>query len=312
MKRIFVIACIGLAFVSCQKTITYNASDVPNDFAGLPPLPADSGFQLHIEPFPIPANFEREFFIRKDLGNKEEIFVNAFRSVSRPGTHHFVLSSIASTPGFPLPLPNVIVDQNNIDGTPNIFSFINRDITIFIAQSADYELKLPEGYGLRLPADYKFLCNPHYFNKTNATRYGEVYCNLYTLPKEKVSKIIEMDVLNGNEKLVLPANSETTLTTDKIFEQRTKIVTMSPHYHKLGKKMIVQIVGGSRNGEVVLESSDYQHPNVGFYINQPLILEKGEGLRSITTYNNTLARTVNYGVTSEDEMNYVFLYTTTP
>jgi Copper type II ascorbate-dependent monooxygenase, C-terminal domain len=312
MKKIILIAVGAMAFAGCQKTITYNKADIPKDFVGLPPLSADSGVQFHIEPFPIPANFEREFFIRKDLNNTQDIYINRFRCVSRPGTHHFVLSDMEETPAFPLPLPNVIVDQNNIDGTPNLFSFSNRSNTIFIAQSADYELELPAGYGLRLSPNYKFLCNPHYFNKTNATRYGEVFLNLYTLPKEKVTKVIEMDQLDGNEKLILPPNKETTITTDLIFEKRTQLITMSPHYHKLGKKIVVQIVGGPRNGEVVLESEDYQHPNVGFYINKPLVLEAGQGLRSITTYNNNTNSTVGYGVTSADEMNYVFLYTTTP
>jgi Copper type II ascorbate-dependent monooxygenase, C-terminal domain len=309
MKQIIAIVLLAFAINSCQKTITYKASDVPNDFVGLPPLSPDSGIQLHIEPFPVPANFEREFFIRKDLNNKEEIYVNAIRSVSRPGTHHFVLSTLSETPDFPLPVPNVIIDQNNIDGTFNLFSSVNRGSILFIAQSADYELRLPPGYGIKMEKDYKFLGNPHYFNKTNAMRFGEVYCNLYTIPKEKVTTLLELSEVSSQD-FVLPANQETTITTDQIFDEKTQITSMSPHYHKLGKKFVVQIIGGPRNGEVILESYDYQHPVVGFFVNNPLILNKGEGLRTIVTYNNNTSRQVGYGVTSEDEMNYLFLYIT--
>ena len=301
-------ACISM--FGCQKTIVEDASTLPKDFVPLPVPKPGTGLQVHIEAFPVPANFEREFFIRKDLGNTEDIFVNAIQSSSRVGSHHFVLSTLQETPNFPLPPANQLIDQNNIDGTFNLFSSVNRASILFIAQSADYELRLPAGYGLRMPKNYKFLANPHYFNKTNAVRWGEVYFNLYTTPKEQVKTVLELDVLDGTEALVLPPKKETTITTDRIFDVKTQITTMSPHYHRRGKKFVVQILGGLRNGEVILESYDYIHPVVGFFVNNPLVLEKGQGLRTIVTYQNDESRTVKYGVTSEDEMNYLFLYKT--
>jgi Copper type II ascorbate-dependent monooxygenase, C-terminal domain len=309
MKRNIYLSFLGLlAFGACTKTITYNLSDIPNDFAGLPPLPADSGIQLHIPAFPIPANFEREVFIRKDLNNPTDIYVNKIRSVGRAGTHHFVLSSMTESPNFPMPPADVMIDQNNMDGSFNLLSSTNRDAILYEAQNSDYTLELPAGYALRLAPNTKLMTNPHYFNKTDKVRFGEVYCNIYTQPKSSVIHVLENGESDGNATLILPPNKETTLTNDFIMEKKTEIIVMTPHYHQRGKKFEVQIIGGARNGEVILESYDYQHPVLANFINKPLILEKGEGLRTIVTYNNESSRTIKYGVTSEDEMNFLFYY----
>ncbi len=309
MNKKIIIAAIGLAaLAACTKTISYNVVDIPNDFVGLPPLPADSGIQLHIPAFPLPPNFEREVWIRKDLNNPEDIYVRKFRSVSRAGTHHFVLTKVREDANFPTPPADVMIDQNNMDGKVNLLSNANMGQTLFIAQSPDYTTELPEGYAVRIPAKTNWLANPHYFNKTDKMRFGEVYCNIYTMKKEDVKYVLENTIVSGNETLILPPGKETVITTDQIYDVKTEVMLMTPHYHKRGKKFVVQIIGGPRNGEVILESYDYQHPVAINFANKPLILEKGEGLRTIVTYNNETSRTITYGVTSEDEMNFLFLY----
>ena len=67
----------------------------------------------------------------------------------------------------------------------------------------------------------------------------------------------------------------------------------------------IKVLGGPRNGEVVYENTDWQHP---FVINlaKPIQLKSGEGLTSVVTYNNTTNKTVNFGLTSEDEMNIIY------
>lgn len=303
----FVFSAFLLVFISsCVKNIDYDPNAIP-EWQGLPPLSPDSGIQFHIEPFPIPANFEREIFLRKDLNNSEEIYVNKIRSLSRPGTHHFVLSTMLETNSFPLAEPNLLIDQNNVDGTFNLFSQVNRDFILFEAQNADYTLSLPAGYALRLPAYMKLLTNSHYFNKTDKVRFGEVFCNLYTLPKNQVQQVLENGVL-GNEDFTLPPNAMTTIVTEELFDRTTQIVLMTPHYHRRGQSFTVQIVGGPNDGQTILESFDYQHPTVGYFTDTPLTLQPGEGLRTIVTYKNDGGSPVSYGVTSEDEMNYLFYY----
>jgi hypothetical protein len=307
-NKLGIVVVVFLFFCACNtKGLKYNSQEVPNDFVGLAPLPADSGYQIHIPAFPIPANFEREFFLRKDLGNPQEIFINSFRVKSRPGTHHFIAYGIKDK-GNPLPPKDIMTDQNNLDGTFNMFSALDFSTYLIGSPSDDYTFALPPGYGIRVEANSMINCNQHYFNKTNATRFGETYLNMYTIPKAQVTTILENAELDGSEKLILPPDKTLTITTEKIFTKRTQVFIMLPHYHKLGKFFEVQFAGGSRNGEVLLQSQDYVHPTEGIFTNTPLIFEPGQGLRTVVTWNNTTNRTIKYGVTSEDEMNILFYY----
>jgi hypothetical protein len=75
----------------------------------------------------------------------------------------------------------------------------------------------------------------------------------------------------------------------------------------MGEKFQIKIFGGPRNGEVVYESTDWEHPIV-LNLTTPIQLQAGQGLTSVVTYNNTTNQTISFGLTSEDEMNIIFGY----
>jgi hypothetical protein len=82
---------------------------------------------------------------------------------------------------------------------------------------------------------------------------------------------------------------------------------LTSHVHKLGEKFVIKINGGPRNGQVVYESTDWENPLIKDFPT-PLVFNKGEGLTSEITYNNTTTKTVKFGLTSEDEMGIIFGY----
>jgi hypothetical protein len=75
----------------------------------------------------------------------------------------------------------------------------------------------------------------------------------------------------------------------------------------MGEKFQIKILGGTRNGEIVYENTDWEHPLV-VNLSTPIQLKAGEGLTSVVTYNNTTSKTITFGLTSEDEMNIIFGY----
>ncbi|MEO1382627.1 MAG: hypothetical protein AAFV78_05240, partial [Bacteroidota bacterium] len=81
--------CSLLAFSACENSFKYDLESVP-EFEGLEAPAEGAGYQVHIPPFPIPANYERELFIRLPIGNTEDIYVNKFDVLCRPGTHHLI------------------------------------------------------------------------------------------------------------------------------------------------------------------------------------------------------------------------------
>jgi hypothetical protein len=308
MKNIgFIIFTACTLFLSsCEKAFdSYNVADIPTDFTPLAKPAAGKGFQMHIEPFPVQANFERELWVRKSLGNTEEVYINSFEMKARPGTHHTIAYRFGL--GDELPPENVIYDQNMPNNTIARRAFKTSGGQLFQSPAADYKFQMPKGYAIRMDPNTSFMMNMHYFNKTDKTRFGELYMNYYTVPKSEVEQELEVLYLEQAETIVLPPNKKTTLTTTFMVEEETVIPMLLSHYHKLGEKFEMRITGGPRNGELVYSSADYENPLLKTFAT-PLVLKVGEGLTSIVTYNNTTNRIIRYGVTSEDEMNIAIVF----
>ncbi|MDZ7900284.1 MAG: hypothetical protein U5N85_19950 [Arcicella sp.] len=264
------------------------------------------GFQLKVDKFTIQPNFERELFVRRNIGNTTEIYVNKIKLQSRPNSHHMVLYDFRNKTG--LPTIDEVRDLRNPNNSLNFVTFGQMSNHVFLGggTEANQIYDFPEGTALLLPANYSIDLNPHYFNKTNGTLLGENVVNLYTTDKAKVKYVVKTIDFN-NINLNIPANQKTTITKDFVFDKNVKIVSLTSHTHKYGEKYIIKIKGGSRDGEVVYENLDWEHPLVKNFTT-PIVLKKGEGLTSVVTYNNTSNQKISFGLTSDDEMNIIFGY----
>jgi hypothetical protein len=265
-----------------------------------------TGYQMQVEKFTVPANFEREIFVRKAIGNTMDVYINRLKFQSRPNSHHMVLYDFRNANS--MPALNVVRDLRNTDNSLNIITALQISNHIFLGggTNAGQEYIFPEGMALLIPAGMTIDLNPHYFNKTTGILYGENNVNLYTVDKSKVKNVVKTIDFN-NTNFTLPAKTITTITKDFSFSTDVKIVSLTSHNHKYGQKFIIKIKGGTRNGEVVYESTDWEHPAVINY-STPITLQKGQGLTSVVTYNNTSAQAVSFGLTSEDEMDIIFGY----
>lgn len=264
------------------------------------------GYQLKVDKFSVAANFEREIFVRRNVGNTSEIYINRIKLQSRQNSHHMVLYDYRDKSK--LPVLDQVRDLRNPDNGLNINTLIQMGNHIFLGggTQSNQEYVFPEGTALLLPANYSMDLNPHYFNKTNTVLYGENYVNLYTTQKAKVKYVVKT-IDFPNQNLNIPANKVTVISSDFTFKTNVKIVSLTSHTHKFGEKYIIKILGGARNGEVVYENTDWEHPAV-INFTTPISLKKGEGLTSVVTYNNTSNQNITFGLTSDDEMDIIFGY----
>ncbi|MBO0933707.1 monooxygenase [Fibrella aquatilis] len=265
-----------------------------------------TGFQLKVETFDIAPNFERELFTRRAVGNTEDIYVNRFTVNMRPGSHHFLAYDFNNKSLAP-PM-NDIRDLRNPDGTLNLLTALQMSNHVYLAgsQSAVNDYVFPEGAALLIPANATVDLNVHYVNKTKSVTKGEAYMNFYTTPKAAVTKVVK--TLNlSNTSLTIPAGTTKTFTKTFLTDKTMQVLTLTSHMHKLGQKFVIKIKGGTRDGEVVYTATDWEHPDI-INFKTPILLAKGEGLISEITYNNNTAKTVSFGLTSEDEMGIIFGY----
>jgi Copper type II ascorbate-dependent monooxygenase, C-terminal domain len=300
---LFVAILTSVIFTACEKK--FETNDVPPPFVGIPAPAADKGYQVHIPPFMIPAQYEREIYIRMPIGNKEEIFVNEINSRMRPGTHHMVLREYRFNDEKYLPQIGQMREQNLPNAKASFYANLSGDRILFEALTPDFDYRLPAGYALKMPANHTMDFNSHYFNKTDATRFGEIYCNFVTIPKDKVTQLVTPIECDGNEDLVLQPKEKKTFVHNFPYEKRTTVLSLLSHTHKRGVKFVIKYYGGKRNGEVLYVSEDWEHP---VYLNlaKPIVFEPGEGLTSEVTYYNESDRVISFGLTSEDEMNFIF------
>jgi len=269
------------------------------------PSPAE-GFQLAINTFTVSPNTEREVFLNRNTPNTSTVYVNKFIMQGRPNSHHFVLYGFQSTTL--LPPVNTLRDLYNADASINISTFAQMQNHIFLGGGTDVNTTytFPAGVALKIPPATALDLNAHYFNKQTTNLTGENYINMYTVSQANVVK--EAQSINfANYNFSIPANSHKTITTDYTFSKAVNVITLTSHFHKLGEKFQIKILGGTRNGEIVYENTDWEHPLV-INLATPILLKAGEGLTSVVTYNNTTNKMVSFGLTSEDEMNIIFGY----
>jgi len=279
--------------IACQEDIT--------------PLPAPAqGFQLKIDLFSIPKNFEREIFIRRNTPNTNPVYVNRLEMKGRSNSHHLVVYSYRNSSL--LPQADQIRDLRNPDGSLNLFTSATMQNHVFFGGGTDVnsDFTLPAGVAMKIDPATPLDLNAHYFNKTGYTLQGENYVNFHTIPESSVQFIAKTLDLN-NLDIQIPAGQSKTFTKTFTFNTLTRVVMLTSHFHKLGQKFVIKIAGGPRNGEIVYTNTDWEHPLLKSF-STPIVLQPGEGLTSEVTYANNTSKTVGFGLTSEDEMNIIFGY----
>jgi hypothetical protein len=274
--------------------------------------PPASGIQLKVDSFGVRASFERELFLYRKLGNASDLFVSRIETKMRAGSHHFIVYTYDETrsPFCALrPAEGQVRDIRNADGSMNIINMLPMACHVFMGgsmtQVGDY--RFPDGVALRVPAGTGVDLNVHYVNRTGAEFPGEAYANLHTVDRAQVRQVAS--ALNmQNTDLTIPARRDTTIRkTFTVSAESMSILMLTSHMHERGARFVIRVKGGARDGQVVYDNTDWEHP-IMVSFPTPLVLRKGEGLTSEVTYHNTTDRVVRFGLTSEDEMDIIFGY----
>ena len=271
------------------------------EFARLTP-PA-SGVQLNLGPFEVPAQFEREFWYYMPLGNAEDLYVTKFESTMRSGSHHLLLYDYPQGDHPESEVYRDIRTEDNFFIYPTVQSIANQRYVIG-TQLRNSEYELPEGVALRLPPNYSLDINSHYVNYTDDVMQGEISVNLHSVDPSEVDHIAKNIFLN-NTSFYLPPQQESTISKTWNFNQTRNIFMLSSHAHQYNTEFRIYISGGSRDGELVYFSRDWEHPPLMEY-DPPLVLNPGEGLRAEATYNNTTDDGLEFGLLSVNEMMIIF------
>ena len=271
--------------------------------------PPDQGMQLHLGPFEVPPNFEREFYYFQPFDTTGDLYLERAEIIMRPGSHHFIAYSFfEDVPSWVALEPQVYRDIRREDGTVIISSLL---ATLwhnfgFGTQWPFMNYHFPPGVALRLDAGKGLDLNSHYVNRSDTTVVGEVYINMHLVKPEEVERVAEILAFN-NDELNLPPNQVTTVEKTYYMEEETSVFQLFSHAHEHMTEFKVEKVGGELDGELLYIAYDWEHPPI-LELDPPLPLYKGEGFKLIATYNNWTDDTLHFGLLSEDEMMILFGY----
>jgi len=282
--------------------------------ASFTPLPAPraDGLQLKVDSFSVVPSSERELFVYRRLNNASELYVTRIESRMRPGSHHLLLYTFdESKTSFPCntrPVANATRDIKNADGSFNLINMLPMACHIYFggAMTPDFEYRFPAGVALRLPANAALDFNVHYVNRSPVSLPGEAFANLYTVDKSQVTTVAK--TLNfGNESFTLPAKQRTTVSKTFTVSTRTTILALTSHMHSLGERFEIRVRRANGSEQTAYVNTDWEHPSFTNFPT-PLVLEAGDALVSVVTWNNTTNNVVRFGLTSTDEMDIIFGY----
>lgn len=288
-----------------EKVLQNTNRYIPEAFKKIDP-PAN-GIQLHLGPFEVQPNFEREFFQFTALDQNDDMYVNRIEIEMRRGSHHFLLYTFnEDTPQQILPSydqPRELRNENSIINLPTLYQM---QFHKFFGgtQWSRLDYRLPDGVALKIPQGSGLDQNSHYVNRTDSVMTGEVYTNLHTINKEDVEHVAELFDFN-NIDIYLPPKKVTTLSKTFILDEKYYIGQVFSHAHEKMQEFVVEIVGGQRNGEVIYWTNDWEHPPI-INFDPPIEINAGEGLMLKATYNNPTSLPVTFGYRSVDEMMILF------
>ena len=282
----------------------------PPDFEPLQ-IP-ENGLQIHLPPFEVPPDFERELFYYVEIDTPDNLFINRIETIMRPGSHHFIVYTFDELGANFLPPVEVYRDIRNLDGSINEDVLFQMQLHRFISgtQTRTFDYTFPEGVALRIDPNYGFDLNSHYANYSNDTIVGEVYNNFYFSNPEQIEKEAEILQLT-NLDIELPPNTQTTLNAiywiDEEFGEKLNVFQFFSHAHKhnIDFKVFKINQDDMNYRELVYVSYDWEHPPVMRY-DPPLIFNETDGIELEATYYNDTDEEINFGLLSTDEMMILF------
>ncbi len=212
------------------------------------------------------------------------------------GTHHMTLSALGL--GGESGVEYGRYDCNDLYGDATL---MENQIMFFGNQGdATGEMHLPDGTVANLPPEIDILHEVHYVNPTDED--VEVYSelNAWTIDQSEVEEMIWGGSVR-DEFIEIPPESEHTEWSRCVFNEDVEVLFLAAHQHELGTRFTIAPFDGEEAGDVCFENTDWESPMITQY-DPPLVVPAGEGFEWTCTWDNPLDKTVNYGLTSKDEM----------
>lgn len=228
-------------------------------------------------------------------GSSDELhYVRRIESAMVGGSHHLIVAAI--DPG----------SQTEADASPGQIvecispAGVGEAITpVTATQLPYYDESFPAGVARAYRGGQYLVFNYHYLNTTDEPIEARAAINLHEANADEIERLMG-DAVFSNFDIDTPPGESRTFTTECRFDRDVMVHKLMRHTHQWGTDFPVHFAGGSRDGELIYTSPDYEHPDHVF--DEPIEMRAGEGFRFDCNFVNTTSKPLRFGFNATDEM----------
>lgn len=274
----------------------------PATDAGVDGTPADAADQTVVEsrsvqigPLTIGPGQEATVCLVVDLGNAVPRMVRAVRSSLSDGTHHVIATLTTEAPtATPTPCGAFA------GGGPG-------SGILTIAQQPAAVLAYPDGAGLPITAHQGVHLEMHYLN---ASDQPLAISGTVTLDLADASAALAPVALTftGNSAISLPPHTTAHLTSEHPLPAGTRLFATTAHTHQWGRHATVELLrtAGDPNPLLLHDSTDWADRQLDQFA--PIAIGPDARLRLTCDFDNQSNQTVDFGLSAEDEMCFLWAH----
>lgn len=234
------------------------------------------------------------------MNNPTEIWVNAVELEQDEWSHH---SNWTFVPSDEFVGPDGVWKCSD-RGYNQVSAALSGGVLYAQSTQATREVqKFPDGVAVRIPPYSRIIGDVHLLNPSSSPATGTLKLSIYGIPKEEVAHKLVPFHLDYNGLAIPPhAKSrfvgECTLTDKFAAAGETfdpKVYFILPHTHAMAKGFFLEILGGPRNGETIIELGAYDGEAHGRVYADPIDMTGAEGYRFGCEYHSDRSETVKWG-----------------
>ena len=250
------------------------------------------------------------------INNDEALYVNTITLYNEGASHHSNW---------------FVVPEEMYDGPDGFFDCGSRgfdELTSAVSgavifaqstQSRDEVQQLPEGVVIKIPPRHRVVAGTHFLNLSSRAMTTSLRMSFGLIHPRLVQTVVAPLHL-GYFDLHIPPQRQSRHTGEcalsEIYRQASgsdfdmKLYYLLPHYHSMGNFFRVEIMGGPRDGETIMEMAGFNAEANGVVFDPPIDLTGTDGLRVTCGYNNTRDEEVGYGIGDQEMCEFLGLVDT--
>jgi hypothetical protein len=235
------------------------------------------------------------------LENDTELWINTVELEQNEASHH---SNWTFVPETSFPGPDGIWDCDDRNYNQLSAAIAGGVIYAQSTQAVREVQHFADGVVIRIPARSKLISAVHILNTSQSAVTGHITLSLYALDPADVTVRLAPFHLSY-DGLDIPPLSTARFTgecdIDSVFQEnageplQAKVHWILPHTHALGSRFFLEIFGGPRDGESIMDIADFFGEANGTRYDTPIDMTGATGFRFGCEFENPRQETVVWG-----------------